>query len=118
MITRVPARSAIAVAGLFVLACVGLIIYVWTQFGGALPGYPKGYRFHASFTQASNLVDRADVRIAGVNVGRVVAVAPRGPRADATIEIDPRYAPIASDARAILRQKTLLGETFVALTPG
>ena len=29
-----------------------------------------------------------------------------------------RYAPIAKDARAILRQKTLLGETYVELTPG
>ena len=56
--------------------------------------------------------------MAGVDVGRVVAVHPRGLRADATIELDSRYAPLASDARAILRQKTLLGETFVALTPG
>ena len=29
-----------------------------------------------------------------------------------------RYAPLPSDARAILRQKTLLGETYVELTPG
>ena len=36
----------------------------------------------------------------------------------ATIELDPRFAPIHTDARAILRQKTLLGETFVELTPG
>jgi ABC-type transporter Mla subunit MlaD len=36
----------------------------------------------------------------------------------ATIEIDPEYAPISSDAQAILRQKTLLGETFIELVPG
>src|SRR5439155_18358570 len=36
----------------------------------------------------------------------------------ATLSIDPRYAPIPRDARAILRQKTLLGETYVELTPG
>ena len=34
------------------------------------------------------------------------------------IELDSRYAPMPSDARAILRQKTLLGETYVELTPG
>ncbi len=34
------------------------------------------------------------------------------------IEIDPEYAPISSDARAILRQKTLLGETYVEIAPG
>ena len=36
----------------------------------------------------------------------------------ATIEIDPQYAPISSDAQAILRQKTLLGETYVEITSG
>jgi ABC-type transporter Mla subunit MlaD len=41
-----------------------------------------------------------------------------GNRTVATIELDPRFAPIHSDAVAILRQKTLLGETFVELTPG
>jgi ABC-type transporter Mla subunit MlaD len=34
------------------------------------------------------------------------------------MEVDPEYAPISSDARAILRQKTLLGETYVELTTG
>ena len=37
---------------------------------------------------------------------------------DAVIEIDARYAPLPSDTRAILRQKTLLGETYVELAPG
>ena len=30
----------------------------------------------------------------------------------------PQYAPIHIDARAILRQKTIIGETYVELTPG
>ncbi len=30
----------------------------------------------------------------------------------------PKYAPMPTDAKAILRQKTLLGETYVELTPG
>ena len=36
----------------------------------------------------------------------------------ATIEIEEQYAPISKDTKAILRQKTLLGETYVELTPG
>jgi phospholipid/cholesterol/gamma-HCH transport system substrate-binding protein len=35
-----------------------------------------------------------------------------------TLQIDPKYAPLPADTRAILRQKTLLGETYVELTPG
>jgi phospholipid/cholesterol/gamma-HCH transport system substrate-binding protein len=118
MVTRVPRRGAIAVAVAFALSCVLLIIYVWTQFGGTLPLAPKGYRFHADFAQASQLTPNADVRIAGVNVGKVVDVTPHGVRADATIQLQANYAPLPADARAILRQKTLLGETFVALSPG
>ena len=34
------------------------------------------------------------------------------------LEIDARYAPLPKDTRAILRQKTLLGETYVELSPG
>ena len=34
------------------------------------------------------------------------------------MEIDHRFAPIGRDAHAILRQKSLLGETYVEITPG
>ena len=39
-------------------------------------------------------------------------------RALATLELESEYAPLASDARAILRRKTLLGETFVEIATG
>src|SRR5918997_3124822 len=34
------------------------------------------------------------------------------------MQLKSRYAPVPEDTRAILRQKTLLGETYVELTPG
>ena len=60
------------------------------------------------------------MRVAGVPVGKVrkVEVGDGTNRTVATVEIERRYAPLRSDARAILRQKTLLGETYVELTPG
>src|SRR3954452_3657669 len=104
MVTRAPHKAAIAVAILFVLASVGLSLFVWSSLGGGLPLSPKGWRFHASFTNASQLDRNADVRVAGVDVGKVVGVAPDGLRTDATIQLDPQYAPLASDGRPILRQ--------------
>jgi virulence factor Mce-like protein len=85
-----------------------------------VPLKPKGYRIHASFAEATQLSTEADVRISGVPVGKVKTIEPdrRTGRSDVTIELEPRYAPLPSDARAILRQKTLLGETYVELTPG
>jgi phospholipid/cholesterol/gamma-HCH transport system substrate-binding protein len=60
------------------------------------------------------------VRISGVPVGKVKTIEPDRStgRSIVTIELKPRYAPLPSDSRAILRQKTLLGETYVELTPG
>lgn len=118
MVTQSPRRAAILVAVVFILASIALSLFVWKSLGGGLPLSPKGYRFHATFENASQLQSNASVRIAGVDVGRVIRVDPEGLRTDATIELDSRYAPIPADTRAILRQKTLLGETFVVLSPG
>jgi ABC-type transporter Mla subunit MlaD len=48
---------------------------------------PKKYEFHAIFSNASQLLPNADVRIAGVNVGKVVQVKQAGERTDATIAL-------------------------------
>ena len=60
------------------------------------------------------------MRISGVPVGKVKTIEPNKQtgRADVEIQLQSRYAPLPQDARAILRQKTLLGETYVELTPG
>ena len=85
-----------------------------------MPLKPKGYRFHTSFAEAGQLALEADVRISGVPVGKVKTITPDKVtgRADVEIQLRSRYAPLPSDAKAILRQKTLLGETYVELTPG
>jgi virulence factor Mce-like protein len=103
---------------IFTLSCFGLLLYLWSAFGGPVPLKPHGYRFHASFAEATQLAQEADVRISGVNVGRVKKIELGDGRTDATIELDDKYAPLPEDSRAILRQKTLLGETYVELTPG
>ena len=115
-----PSFGRIALMVGFALSCFGLLLFLWLAFGGPVPLKPKGYRVNASFAQASQLATEADVRISGVPVGKVKAIEPDAEtgRADVTMELQSRYAPLPSDARAILRQKTLLGETYVELTPG
>ena len=85
-----------------------------------MPLKPEGYRFKVPFNEATQLAVESDVRISSVSVGKVksIELAPDNGLAVATIEIDSRYAPIPADTRAMLRQKTLLGETYVELTPG
>ncbi|HWE59300.1 MAG TPA: MlaD family protein [Solirubrobacteraceae bacterium] len=104
----------------FAGSCIGLLIFLWISFGGATPFAPAGYRLDAEFNQAIDLAQQSDVRISGVSVGKVVNVGldSRTGLTRALIQIDSRYAPRPADTRAILRAKTLLGETYIELTPG
>jgi phospholipid/cholesterol/gamma-HCH transport system substrate-binding protein len=115
-----PSFGRIALMVSFALSCFGLLLFLWLAFGGPVPLKPKGYRISASFAQASQLATEADVRISGVPVGKVKAIEPdsKTGRSVVTIELKSKYAPLPSDAKAMLRQKTLLGETYVELTPG
>jgi phospholipid/cholesterol/gamma-HCH transport system substrate-binding protein len=116
---QAPTLGRILVMAGFALSCFGLLLYLWVAFGGGFPLKPEGYRFHVRFGEATQLAQQADVRISGVPVGKVVKLElGPGETTDATIQLDERYAPIPRDARAILRSKTLLGETYVELTPG
>lgn len=116
---QAPTLGRILVMAGFALSCFGLLLYLWVAFGGGFPLKPEGYRFQIRFGEATQLAQQADVRISGVPVGKVVKLQlGPGETTEATIELDERYAPIPRDARAILRSKTLLGETYVELTPG
>jgi phospholipid/cholesterol/gamma-HCH transport system substrate-binding protein len=129
MAKQAPSLGRILVAVGFTLSCFALLLFLWVTFGGPVPFKPESYRFTADFPEAITLQKEADVRIGGVSVGKVkqLSLAPdsechQNPdtcnTTRATIEIEPQYAPISSDAQAILRQKTLLGETYVELTTG
>jgi virulence factor Mce-like protein len=115
---RAPTLGNILVIILFTLSCFGLLMFLWGSFGGPLPLKPKGYRMTVAFPRVLALAEESDVRISGVNVGHVISVK-KGTegRTVATIEISGKYAPIRRSMHAIIRQKTLLGETYVQLIP-
>jgi phospholipid/cholesterol/gamma-HCH transport system substrate-binding protein len=117
---QAPSVGRILIMVGFALSCFGLLLYLWLAFGGPVPLKPKGYRFNVAFREAGQLAQEADVRISGVSVGKVKAIkTDKGTgSSDATIEMQSQYAPVPKDTKAILRQKTLLGETYVELTPG
>jgi virulence factor Mce-like protein len=115
---RAPTLANILVIVLFALSCFGLLLFLWESFGGPVPLKPKGYRFTIAFPHTLALAEQSDVRISGVNVGHVISLKyDQDGFAHASIEIASKYAPIRSNMHAILRQKTLLGETYVQLKP-
>ena len=120
VITRLPSRGdARCWRCCSSLTSVLLTLFVWRSVGGVLPLQPQAVRGPRAVRQrqpADQERRRPDLRrergLGGRGHGRA-GCAPR-PRSRSTRE----YAPLPDDVRAILRQKTLLGETFVALSPG
>src|SRR5918998_2284784 len=98
----------LAAITVFTFSCFAVFIYMWLTFGGPTPLNAQGYRFQAVFHDAPLLVSEADVRISGLNVGKVkkVSRAPGGGLL-AEIELESEYAPLKKDARAMLRPKSL-----------
>jgi virulence factor Mce-like protein len=120
MATTRPTAAKLLTMVAFAGSCVGLLLYLWISFGGTVPLAAQGYRFNVEFDQAVELGAQAQVEISGVTVGRVVSVSPdrRTSLTKAVIEIKPQFAPRPANTKAILRTKTLLGETYVELSPG
>jgi phospholipid/cholesterol/gamma-HCH transport system substrate-binding protein len=104
----------------FAGSCVGLLLFLWLSFGGTIPLAARGYRLNAEFDAAVELGTQSDVRISGVSVGKVVSVSldTHTGLTKAVMQLSSQYAPRPADTRAILRQKSLLGEAYIELSPG
>jgi phospholipid/cholesterol/gamma-HCH transport system substrate-binding protein len=120
MIKQTPSIGRMIAMVAFTLSVFAILIFLWLAFGGSVPLQPEGYRFTVHMREAATLAEEADVRMAGVNIGKVKSkeLDVGGARTIVEVQIDEAYAPIAKDTRAILRAKTLLGETYLELTPG
>ena len=117
---QAPTLGRLATMVFFALSCFGLLMFLWLAFGGPTPLKPKGYEFRITFPEVSQLATQSDVRVAGVEIGKVAKVerTPAGDAVVATLSIDRKYAPVSADAKAQIRNKTILGQTYVELTLG
>ena len=120
MVKETPSIFKLAAMVVFTMSCFGLLLFLWLAFGGSIPLKPEGYRVKVSFPEAATLAEEADVRLAGVNIGKVKTkeLEKGAARTLVELELDHKYAPISRESRAVLRQKTLLGETYVELSAG
>ena len=94
--------------------CAGVIFGVKAATGSLDAVYHVTGTFSAA---GQGLIRDSDVKVHGVNVGRVTKVRLRGGRAVVTLEIH-RGDKIPTDAKATIRPKTLFGEKFVDIELG
>ena len=102
----------------FTIACVGIFGWLFVKAGGDLPGGERGTKAQALVPTAFQLVQNADVRRAGVTVGKVKDVQNRGAVGVVSFEVDKDQGPLYKDATIKIRTKTLVGENYVELDPG
>ena len=71
MVKETPSLGRMAAMLAFAISCVGILMFLWLSFGGSVPLRSQEYRVRVAFPEAATLVQEADVRLAGVNVGKV-----------------------------------------------
>src|ERR671915_813879 len=104
-----------------VLALVVIALFAYFGFSKANP-FANPYEFKAVFNDVNNLKPRSPVRIAGVEVGKVVKIEPvtdGNGAAQVTMEVEKKGLPIKRDAELKIRPRIFLeGNFFVDVEPG
>lgn len=100
------------------VVAAGFLVYAVTGSGRSLTGGP-GMTLTARFDRIDGLAAGADVRLAGVKVGQVVAqrIDPETFLAVLTLRIDAGLR-LPTDTSAEIQSEGLLGGKYVALVPG
>ncbi|MDO8953584.1 MAG: outer membrane lipid asymmetry maintenance protein MlaD [Gammaproteobacteria bacterium] len=80
----------------------------------------QSYQVTAVFTDIGGLKVRAPVRIAGVQIGTVTAIAldPQTYQAEVTLSINNLVNTLPSDSSASVTSSGILGDNYVSLSPG
>jgi len=102
-----------------VIAVVLVAVGIYFAFAKAIPFTDPGYEIRATFSNAVNIAEKSPVRIAGVNVGRVVGLEAKGNNTVVTFVVDEEGRPVREDAAAQIRPRLFLeGNWFIDLDPG
>jgi len=81
---------------------------------------PQQYTVTAKFDNIGGLKVGAQVKMSGVRLGRVEAIGldPSDHKAVVGMNIDQRYAEIPTDSAAAIQASSLLGGSYIGITPG
>jgi phospholipid/cholesterol/gamma-HCH transport system substrate-binding protein len=122
-------RAAASKSGLFgwrpsnvAIAIVFILIFTigpYLAFTKHVPFTSHGYEVKAAFSNSANIATNSPVRIAGVDVGKVISTSRDGDNTTVSFTVDGSGRPIHDDAFAAIRPRIFLeGNFFLDLDPG
>jgi phospholipid/cholesterol/gamma-HCH transport system substrate-binding protein len=105
-----------------VIAIIFILIFTigpYLAFTGHVPFTSYGYELKATFANSANIALGSPIRIAGVEVGKVISTSRDGNATTVTFTVEGSGRPIHDDAFAAIRPRIFLeGNFFVDLDPG
>ncbi len=105
-----------------VIAVIFILIFTvgpYLAFTGHVPFTSYGYELKATFSNGVNIATNSPVRIAGVDVGRVISTERDGDATTVTFTVEGKGRPVHDDAFAAIRPRIFLeGNFFIDLSPG
>ena len=105
------------IVGVFVLVGILCLGYLSIKLGKLELIGGNVYEVVAQFNTASGLKPGSSVEIAGVEVGRVRAIALEEDRAEVTLAVNDKVK-LYTDTIASIKTRGIIGEKFLALSPG
>jgi phospholipid/cholesterol/gamma-HCH transport system substrate-binding protein len=109
-----PSNAAIALIFLLVFT-----VGPYLAFTKHIPFTGYGYEISATFANSANISVNSPVRIAGVDVGKVIETSSEGGTSTVTFTVEDKGRPIHADAYAQIRPRIFLeGNFFIDLDPG
>jgi ABC-type transporter Mla subunit MlaD len=104
------------------IAIIFILIFTvgpYLAFTKHVPFTSYGYEINATFSNSANVALNSPVRIAGVDVGKVISTSRDGDNTNVTFTVDGSGQPIHDDAFAAIRPRIFLeGNFFIELDPG
>lgn len=104
------------------IAVIFLLLFTvgpYLAFTKHIPFTSYGYELNATFSNAANISKNSPVRIAGIDVGRVISTERDGNATTVTFTVEGKGRPIHDDASAAIRPRIFLeGNFFIDLDPG
>ena len=104
------------------IAIIFILIFTvgpYLAFTKHVPFTSYGYEIKATFSNSANIATNSPVRVAGVDVGKVIATSRDGDNTTVTFTVDGSGQPIHDDSFAAIRPRIFLeGNFFIELSPG